>query len=436
MGKAAKKLLYMEDDPGLARILQKTLGRLGYEVEVAVDGNVGLKMVGRETWDLVITDHEMPECTGMEVIRELAEMEDSPPAIMLTGAGDEKLAVEAMKLGAADYMVKDLEMTYLELLPIIIENALLRANFEKEKEELHRQTVESEERYRLLVDHAPDGIVIQVGGDIAFVNPAAVELFGGVEDKELVGKPILDLVHHNYHHVILGRLKDIFEKQCKMPWVELKMVRLDGMVVDIEVSSVPFIYQGRPAIQSIFRDITERKNSEKRLEYLAHYDALTDLPNRTLFFVRINFLLAQAKRYEHNLALLYLDLDGFKEVNDTHGHAAGDAVLKEAATRIKSILREADTVARMGGDEFAIILDQLKQTSDEKIVARKIIDSVNEPFHYMGQQCNLGVSIGIASYPEDGDDAEVLLHKSDSSMYEAKNRSKNTFVVFGEDEAD
>ena len=283
MEKSVVRILYIEDDPGLARILQKSLRRGGYEVGIAEDGVVGLDKAVNGNWDLVISDYEMPEYSGLDVIRTLAEGDNSPPVIMLTGAGDEKLAVEAMKLGAVDYVVKDLDMNYLELLPIIISNALLRANFLKEKEELTQKTLESEGRYRLLVDHSPNGIIVHVNGDIVFVNPAGIDLFGGSSASEIVDKPLSDVIHQDYLHVVLGRIENIVEDNSKMPWVELKIIRLDGKEVDVELSSVPFIYNEIPAILSIFTDITDRKAAQKRLEYMAHYDFLTDLEQVSIF---------------------------------------------------------------------------------------------------------------------------------------------------------
>ncbi len=174
--------------------------------------------------------------------------------------------------------------------------------------------------------------------------------------------------------------------------------------------------------------ITKRRLLQARLKTMAYFDSLTDLPNRSHFFNRIEEGLAHAKRYNNKLALLYIDLDGFKYINDALGHDAGDTVLKIVAQRLQSVCRKSDTVARLGGDEFAVILPRIKTTDDIKSVAQKIIDTLGEPLLLEEQEGQIGASIGIALYPEDSIEVETLINLADSAMYYAKSQGKNQFI--------
>jgi diguanylate cyclase (GGDEF)-like protein len=171
--------------------------------------------------------------------------------------------------------------------------------------------------------------------------------------------------------------------------------------------------------------LTRLKQTNEQVTHLAHHDGLTGLPNRTLFYDRLNQAIARAKRDKESVAVLFLDLDGFKKINDTLGHASGDVLLIEAAKRIQSCVRESDTVARMGGDEFTAILCNVG--NGKEIVAQKILDTIRQPFMLADQSCSVGVSIGIAIYPDSGGNAEDLVKVADTAMYLAKDSGKNCY---------
>jgi diguanylate cyclase (GGDEF)-like protein/PAS domain S-box-containing protein len=180
----------------------------------------------------------------------------------------------------------------------------------------------------------------------------------------------------------------------------------------------------------IFSDLTGAKRTEAELERLAHYDSLTGLPNRILFRDRLAQALAQAQRGRRRLALLFLDLDGFKAVNDSRGHAAGDAVLQQVAQRLAASVRASDTLARQSGDEFTILLTEIDSANDAAIVARKLLDAMNEPFEVLGRSGRLSASIGIAMSPEDAEHPEELLANADTAMYRAKESGRNRYQFF------
>lgn len=354
----------------------------------------------------------------------MAEAGPFPPTIMVTGNGDERVAVEAMKLGATDYIVKDVDMNYMELLPIIIEQILEKQRLIKEKEQMLRKIHENEERYRRLVELTPDGITVIVNERLSFINPSGAALLGYTEVEELLEKPLFDFVNEDCKIAVHEQLDLITRGKEKAPWIEIKLMCANGLAIDVEVSGIPFIYQDKWAILFIFRDITERKMSQQRLEYLAHFDALTGLPNRTLFFDRLNQALLHADRYQLIFALLFLDLDHFKEINDTLGHDVGDLLLQSATDRIRQCVRSCDTVARMGGDEFTIILTRVNEAENAIMIAEKIVEQLHIPFDLKGNECSIGASIGISIFPRDGNTAESLLKASDMAMYEAKNKGR------------
>src|SRR6185436_18691892 len=184
------------------------------------------------------------------------------------------------------------------------------------------------------------------------------------------------------------------------------------------------------AAASMVSAALHRLDSEARLAYLAQFDPLTGLPNRTLLADRFSLMIVQARRRNVSLGVLFIDLDDFKLVNDTQGHAAGDELLRETARRLQSSLRDGDTVARISGDEFAVILGDLARPDDAALVAQKIIEKLGEAFAIRNQQVFVTASIGIATFPADGDNAEALLGAADAAMYRAKQAGRNAFQFF------
>ncbi|MBF0541411.1 MAG: diguanylate cyclase [Nitrospirae bacterium] len=428
-------ILYMEDDNGLARLLQKSLGRKGYTVDIASNGKDGLNMIEKSKYDILLIDYNMPILGGVDVIKALAKSnnEDNTlpiPAIMITAHGNENVAVEAMKLGAYDYIVKDSGTRYLELIPMVIEQAMQRQEMIEEQKRMFKLIAESEERYKLLVEMSPDGIAIYTSGKINFVNSAGIKLLGARDMRELIGREIVEFIEEEYKENIKKVLNIVEYEKSKMPWICAKIIRPDSRIIDVEIAAVPLQYSDMTAGQIIFRDITERKEAEQRLEYLAHFDILTSLPNRTLFFDRLDQLHAQAKRTKQSFALLFIDLDRFKYVNDTFGHHIGDMLLKETASRFNSCVRESDTVARMGGDEFTVILSNIKNREDVEIVASKIVQSIMNPYKLDSYDCSVSASIGISIFPTDSYDIDMLVKMADVAMYHAKESGRNNYQFY------
>jgi diguanylate cyclase (GGDEF)-like protein/PAS domain S-box-containing protein len=291
---------------------------------------------------------------------------------------------------------------------------------------------EAEERYRMVVELSPDAILVQQDGVFVFANNAACKLLHADSVEQIIGKTLLDVVHPDFHDVSRARTAALRRGETP-PSVEKKLVRLDGSVVDVEASSSSFLHRGRFASLFIMRDITERKKTVEQMAYLAHFDFLTGLPNRTLFHQRLEHALSIAERPGRTLEILFLDLDRFKNINDTLGHATGDIVLQETAARLQNILRESDTVARLGGDEFVVLVENIDEPHRGGTIAEKILLAFEPPFLRDRTPLTVSTSIGISSFPGDGIDAGTLLKKADIAMYRAKEMGRNNYRYYSDE---
>jgi diguanylate cyclase (GGDEF)-like protein len=243
--------------------------------------------------------------------------------------------------------------------------------------------------------------------------------------EELIGKNLREIVRVENaalipDHVRIARANG----SCSF---ETTYISRTGRTIIAEVNESPMELEGKSVILSVARDITERKRAERQLAYIATHDALTGLPNRVLFNDRLNLALAQAQRHQQRLAVLLLDLDRFKDINDTLGHSVGDQFLRVAAKRLKGVLRKSDTLARMGGDEFLFLVTEISQPENATEVARKILDAFQEPFLVEGHEFHTTASIGVTIFPDDGTDADTLLKNSDIAMYIAKQKGRNNY---------
>jgi len=291
---------------------------------------------------------------------------------------------------------------------------------------------ESEERYRRLVEAGPIALLIHRNGRVSFANARALELFGTHTPADLVGRPLASLVHPDDQRLLQAPREYEPRSDAALEPGEARILRLDGRTVEVEAVAVPISEQGEASIQVVLLDITERKRVEERVRHLAHHDSLTNLPNRTLLLDRLRQALREARRDQGRIAVLMLDLDHFKAINDTLGHPVGDRVLCAVADRLRTTVRECDTLARFGGDEFTLVQTRLHEPGGAGVLAAKIVASLAEPFLIDGRELRTTTSIGVAVCPEHGTEPEPLIEHADVALYRAKAGGRNRVEFFGD----
>jgi len=284
-----------------------------------------------------------------------------------------------------------------------------------------------------VIHNAMEGIiVIDCKGILQSFNPAAEKIFGYAQ-AEVVGRSVNMLMpapQQQAHTGYLERYDTGNQNFMVGASREVEALRKNGQRFPMRISVNEMKTGHEIYFVGIISDITLRKKTEAKIEKLAHYDLITDLPNRALFFDRLKKGVAHAKRQTHLVAVMFLDLDGFKRVNDTMGHHAGDELLKQVGNRLQHSTREADTVARFGGDEFVFILSDIQNRKNAGMVAQKVLIKLAEPYYIEGRKCKISGSIGIAMYPEHHTDMNVLMSQADAAMYATKNSGKNNFSFY------
>ncbi|MFZ6721484.1 EAL domain-containing protein [Undibacterium sp. Ji49W] len=307
-----------------------------------------------------------------------------------------------------------------------------------DKKNMEQSLEESEERYRSVVTNLSEGImVIGPHGQILTCNPSAQRILK-IEDINTVGR------RHRYFRNILGdegqsiRMGDdpasvVFRSRTPILNLSMGVELRDGSVVWLLVNVLPINKKSSASVSAVlisFTDTTEVRETQKQLNFMASFDALTGLPNRHQLNQRLVKALSSAKRTQHRLALLFLDLDRFKNVNDTAGHAAGDTLLRDVSSRLSSCIRASDMLARLGGDEFVIVAEAFEDATQLKDLAERVLARMRDPFVIEGNEYHLGTSIGIAVYPHDGEDGPTLMRCADSAMYHAKESGRNNYQFF------
>lgn len=271
--------------------------------------------------------------------------------------------------------------------------------------------------FRYLIETAHEGIAVVQYKRLVYLNPRMCEM-SGYSETELKALPsFLPLIHPSAQDEMLANyLHRLAGKQAPQRYESL-FLRKNGDSYPIEISGVAIIWQGQPATLNMLTDISYRKSVEKKMEYLAHHDSLTGLPNRVVFKDRIEQAITLAQRNNTFLAVIFIDLNGFKLVNDTYGHEVGDCLLQQVSQRLKPLFRESDTLARLGGDEFVVLLTQITDHQNVQLSMDRINTAMKEVFTIQGQKLHCHVSQGSALFPKDGTSARALLSHADKAMY-------------------
>jgi diguanylate cyclase (GGDEF)-like protein/PAS domain S-box-containing protein len=422
------KILILEDNVSDAELMERALRDSGISfTAIRADTKTSFEAALNDFHpDLILSDYSLPAYNGRIALELVQTTSPETPVIMVTGALGEEAAVELLKAGAKDYVLKD----RITRLPFAIERVLAEVENAKARRESERLLRVSEARFRNALEHAPAGIgVASLDGRFIEVNQSLCELLGYARE-ELLQLTFFDTTHPDDRAKTRDFAKKLLDGEINSYQLEKLCIRKDGQPVWVQVtasllrdsSGAPLNFIGQ------IEDITERKRSQEEVRQLAYYDVLTGLPNRRLLLDRLNQALAQAQRHRRSLAVMFLDLDRFKDVNDTLGHDVGDELLKVVAERLELCVRGGDTVSRQGGDEFVIILSEIAQQQDAALVAEKILEVLSQPVTIHRHKLRITTSIGIAVYTVDSaDDAMKLMKKADIAMYQAKEAGRNGF---------
>jgi diguanylate cyclase (GGDEF)-like protein/PAS domain S-box-containing protein len=419
------RVLLVEDSADDAELLEIELINGGFApdiLRVETAETMGDALAGATAWDVVLSDYHLPRFSASAALDVLKASGRDLPFIILSGVVRADEAVSLLKRGAHDFLDK---AALARLVP-----AIQREVREARERESRRQ---AEERVRVLslaIEQSPVSVVItDRQGFIGYVNPKFQTATGYGPDQSL-GRPI-DFI----------RQADGGDGTYRAMWEALKNgqewrgefcnQRADGQVF-WEYATLSPLADGQGTITNfvaVKEDITQRRSYEERLLRQANYDDLTGLPNRVLMLDRLDQAIAVAHRQDRLTALIYIDLDRFKTVNDSLGHAAGDLLLKEAALRLAECIREGDTLARTGGDEFVVILPGISGRAAIK-VADRVVDGFAPPFHIAGHDYFVTASMGISLFPTDGTDGQVLLRNAELAMYKAKDDGRGRYRFF------
>ena len=423
-GHGVPTLLLIEPAAGDRRAIREVLAAASGILDVDHVTNIkdGIARLEQKSVSAVLLDLDLPEARDLSALDELRRAAPKVAIMILTRAADQALARRAVERGANDAVVTD-QIDTRSLVQLIAMMFERRASEEQKFVEL--------ERAEVTLNSIGDAVMTtDTLGNVTYLNAEAEGLTGWTR-SEAFARPLADVFDvtdglTGQHAQDPSRLAIEHNKKVRLKGNYI-LVGREGNETAIEHSAAP-IHDRQGNILGaviVFRDVVVSRERRLQMLHLAEHDALTDLPNRLLLNDRLARSIALARRYGRRLAVLFLDCDRFKHINDTLGHAIGDQVLRSVAKRLTTCVRESDTVSRHGGDEFLVLLSELDHPEDAEAIAQKIVSSVAEPHLIAGHELQLTASVGIALYPEDGQDAQSLIMRADTAMYYAKNTGRN-----------
>jgi len=414
------RLLLVDDRPELLNSLYDLVKAHGYvHIEKALGGQAALDALAKSEFELVLLDLIMPDVSGHDVLQFARDQGIKSKIVVVSGDASFSGVKHALTCGAFDFVKKPYEASELVA---TMHNALQARDLELRNTTMSRQ--------------------------LMFLNDRIESLLGYDKD-ELLGKHYSELVHEDHQDDAKNFMNErrTGTRAIQNAELQLKSKRADRSgrpyqdgAVWMELTAMGIYLNPGERTRDGFvgtygtaRDITERKEAQQVINFQAYHDLLTHLPNRALLKDRLSLAISHAERNKRKLAVMFLDLDRFKLVNDTLGHTMGDRLLKAVANRLQSCLRSGDTLSRFGGDEFTLLLPEVRTRDDVVVIASKILDRLSAPFVIDGHELFVGASIGVAMYPEGGDTVEQLIQNADIAMYHIKGRGKNGYQFFSDE---
>jgi diguanylate cyclase (GGDEF)-like protein/PAS domain S-box-containing protein len=442
-----EKILIVDDEKLHLHSLGELLTQNGHDIEAVNSGDMAIEKLRSNTFGILLLDLNMKGVSGDQVMDFISENCISTSIIVVSGESSFEAAENALRHGAYDYIRKPY---CIDNLLNSVNNAIKKRQLEFDNRAMQSKLKESEKLHRYIVNKSPDIVyMLDAEGRFTFVNKR-IETLLGYSKQEILGRHYTDLIHEDDR----SRAQYTFNERRTQTRgtinLELRLKCKDddngkffsARVLPIEINAVG-VYSDQGlnrkkqeakfiGTYGIARDISDRIQAEEIIRFQAYHDMLTRLPNRTLLKDRLNQAISQAKRHNNRLAVMFLDLDRFKVVNDTLGHMVGDQLLQAVSMRLKKCVREGDTLARIGGDEFTLILPEVLSRTDSEHVAQKIIRALQSPFSIDGHEFFVGTSIGIAHYPDDGHTMETLIKHADIAMYHVKGNGKNGYQFYAD----
>ncbi len=428
--KLIKNLLLVEDNPGDARLFRemfKAEGLHDTEVKHTESVSEAEKYLAQHAVDIILLDLGLPDAEGLEAVRRVHAAAPRVPLVVLTVSDDESLAAQALQVGAQDYLTKGQ----------IEARGLLRALRHAGERKMMEDALFVEKELALVTLNSIGDAVIctDTSGKITYLNLVA-ERMTNWSHEEAQGRPMAEVFR-----IIDGTSRETVANPAELAVRKNRTVHLplnslliqrDGFEIPIEDSVSPIHNREGKAIGAVivFHDVSVAQAMALQMAHSAQHDFLTGLPNRMLLNDRVSQAIVLAQRHIKKVAVLFLDLDGFKHINDSLGHPIGDKLLQSIAKRLVDCGRSSDTVSRQGGDEFVVLLSEVEQSDDAAITARRMLQAVSEPHSIDQHDLHVTASIGLSIYPDDGLDAETLIKNADTAMYQAKENGHQSYQFF------
>ena len=430
-------VLLVEDNPRDARLLREMFNEQGSHITKLTHVecmNDAEKYLAEHTVDIVLLDLGLPDAQGLEAVQRIHAAAPRVPVVVLTGMDDESVAAQALQEGAQDYLVKG---QIVSSSGQIETRGLLRAlRYAVERKTMEEALFVEKERALVTLNCIGDAVICtDFSGNITFLN-VAEEKMTGWSRQQAAGRPMAEVfrivdatsrkTNPNPMEMAVAKNRIVYLPSNSV------LIRRDGFETPIEGCVAPIQdREGRAAgAVIVFPDVSAARTMALQMAHSAEHDFLTGLPNRMLLSDRLGQAIALARRHMGKVALLFLDLDGFKHINDSLGHPTGDKLLQSIAKRLVDCVRASDTVSRQGGDEFVVLLSEVKQSEDAAVLARRVLEAVAKAHRIDRHDLHVTTSIGVSIYPDDGLDAETLIKSADTAMYQAKANGRQSYQFF------